>query len=330
MRRVPRWLSAVWLGWLLTGSALAAAMSTAEVIVLPQEDGSWFVTQAIGTAEPPPSPGRVEIRGVGSFAFDPADVRAQRADLFAHGWLTAWDVLVALHERGDISLEWSYDEQRRSHRVESINGLEGWWYDVRLPGATFERTLLRMDMHPIREGATIYLYLEEPEFLQALDAEHRAEGARRVEEAGLLIIPEVLIKGPRNQVRFVDVAVTSHDVRPDVFRPGVITLLDVLLSMGEAGLLDGLALAWHENAESEHGSGHFWVQSIRMSDWLAEPPGMCEYMGWATATGLLAFQADHVHQDAHLHLSPDLVALVSPQRVIWEWMCVDDQEGSGE
>lgn len=300
-----------------------ASDSFETLIALPSADDSWTLGLQRLTRASLREEGSIEIRGVGTFWYDPSSIVTQREDLFEAGHFSAFDVLVALHERGEIALEWEYDELRQTFVVLSINGLDGWWYDVRLPGAMFERTLLRIDTHPVREGSTIYLYLEDPAFIEALASEERAEIARREENEGRLIIPEVRIKGPRSEASFHDVLVTAHNARPDVFRPGVVTLLDVLLSLGEAGGIGELLLAWYTGMENAQAVEHYWVRWIGLSDAPGESMLSCEYMGWASADGLAPFLSGHTHDGSHLHLSPDLVPLVSPGVVIWEWICAE-------
>lgn len=323
MRGPIGWVITALLGVLLFVPKVHAADTVETLILLPLADGSWSLELERPTGSGFREQGSIEIRGVGTFSYDPASIVRQREDLFEVGHFSAFDVLVALHERGDILLEWEYDERRQTFAVRSINGLDGWWYDVRLPGAMFERTLLRIDSHPVREGSAIYLYLDDPGFIQALAAEERAEIARRVENEGRLIIPEVRIKGPRAEATFRDVLVTAHNARPDVFRPGVVTLLDVLLSLGEAGGIDELQLVWHTGMENAQAVEHYWVRWIGFSDAPGEPMQACESMGWATADRLAGFLSGHAHDGSHLHLSPDLVSLVSPEVVIWEWVCAE-------
>ena len=136
---------------------------------------------------------------------------------------------------------------------------------MRLPGGALERTALRMDSYPMKDGAALYLYLEDPARLAAIQTSFRDETARRAANGGKIIVPTVTIKGPRSTTSFRDVEVTSHDVRPDVFQPGSITALDVLLSLGEQGHIGGLEITWHAMLGDVENVNHYMV------DWIALP-----------------------------------------------------------
>ena len=300
--------------------AVVASEGTGELVALPA-NGSWSVASDMRVDPIPTAPGSIEIRGIGTFTYDPTTITSLRADLFVAGRFSAFDVLVQLARSGQIELQYAYDETAATYVIQSINGLDGWWYDVRMPGGAFERTALRMDTYPIKEGAALYLYLEDPARLAAIEASFREEAARLRAHGGELIVPVVTIKGPRSTVTFNDVAVTSHDVRPDIFQPGAITALDVLLSLGEQGKIAGLELTWHATVGGVANVNHYMVDWISLPDVLGEKDSLCGYMDAAATEGLRGFLTPHSHATTEIHLPSDSELLVSPGFVEWQWLC---------
>jgi hypothetical protein len=326
MREVDVTKKAVLLVAALFGAALTLSPALGnseggEPVSLPDGAGSWAVFSDMRVDPIPTRSGSVEVRGVGSFTYDPTTMTTLRPDLFAEGRFSPFDVLVQLAARGEIELEYSYDEGQATFVVRSINGLDGWWYDVRLPGGALERTALRMDSYPIKDGAAIYLYLEDPERLAAIQASFREEAARLATNAGQVVVPVVTVKGPRATATFHDVVVTSHNVRPDVFRPGAITALDVLLSLGDLGSINGLDLTWHATVEDVADVNHYMVDWISLPDAPGEASPTCGYMAEAATEGLRGFLTPHSHATTRIHLSSDLELLVSPTYVEWQWLC---------
>jgi hypothetical protein len=228
---------------------------------------------------------------------------------------------VQIAASAQIDLQYAYDEAEATYLIQSINGLDGWWYDIRLPGGAYERTALRIDAYPVKDGASIYVYLEDPARLAAIHTSFREEVALREAHDGQIIVPVVRVKGPRSTITFSDVLVTAHNARPDVFRPGVITALDVLLSLGEQGKIAGLDLTWHTTVAGVPGVNHYMVDWISAPDMLGQQDSSCGYMDEAATEGLRAFLTPHSHATTEIHLSSDLEVLMSPGYVEWQWLC---------
>ncbi len=320
MNRLVTWVFAVaMVGLVPAGMALASGDGMA--LSLPQAEGSWSVASDERASAPPSEPGTLEIRGVGRFTFDPSSIATLRPDLFVAGRLSAFDVLAAVAASGAFDLTYAYDESQATFVIETINGLAGWWYDVKLPGGAFERTALRMDAYPIRGGSEIHVYLEDEARLAAIHQGFRDEVAIRASNGGAVVIPIVTIRGPRATVSFENVTVTAHGARRDVFQPGVVTVLDVLLSLGEQGQLSGIDLTWHKSLGELMSVHHYMVDWISLPTMLGEPDAACGYMDQSATEAVRAFLTPHAHATTQIHLSPDLEPLVSPGFVEWQWLC---------
>lgn len=288
---------------------------------LPDAMSGWSIEAGSRTDPAPTAPVTVEIRGVGSFTCDPATITGLRPGQFAAGRFSAFDVVAALDAQELVDVTYAYDESQATYVIDSINGLSGWWYDVRLPGGAFERTALRMDSYPLKDGAVISLYLEDPARLAAIQASFRDEVARRAAGGGQVVVPTVTIRGPRSTATFRDVIVTSHDVRPDVFAAGAITALDVLLSLGEQGKIAGAEITWHAMLGDVENVNHYMVDWVTLPDILGEKDSLCGYVHEASTEGLRRYLTPHSHATTKIHLSSDLQLLVAPEYVEWQWLC---------
>jgi hypothetical protein len=319
---IRKWTAsaALLLAMLSLSAGIRASDGSGEPVSLPVE-GSWSPASDMRTDSLPTATGTIEIRGVGTFSYDPTTITALRPELFANGRFSAFDVLVQLATSGQIDLRYAYDESAATYAIHSINDLEGWWYDVRVPGGAYERTALRMDTYPIKEGASVYVYLEDPARLAAIEQSFREEAARLAANNGQVVVPLVTIKGPRSTATFQDVQVTAHDARLDLFRPGTITALDVLLSLGEQGKIAGLDLTWHAAVGDSANVNHYMVDWIAIPNVLGDKDSSCGYMDDAATEDLRPFLTPHSHATTEIHLSADSEVLVSPGYVEWQWLC---------
>jgi hypothetical protein len=110
-------------------------------------------------------------------------------------------------------------------------------------------------------------------------------------------------------------------VRPDLFQPGVITALDVLLSLGEQGKVASLDLAWNAAVDGVANVNHYMVDWIEIPGVLGERSSTCGYMDLAATEGARGYLTPHSHATTKIHLSSDVEVLVSPGFVEWQWVC---------
>ncbi len=309
-------VSAAWLAGLVGGAGEGGGP-----FVLPTPDGKWSVPPGTSAGRRPVTPGTVEIRGVGVFSFDPAAVGTFRPDLFREGHLSVFDVLVHVAAREGIPLEYVWDETTATHAVVSLNGLAGWWYDTQYAGGEIERTTVRMDQFPVKDGMRIRLYLDRPERLAAIEQSFREEVRRRDGNGGLVVVPEVTIRGPRWMLVVRDLLVEPTGGRADVFQSGVVTALDVLLALGREGVVSSLTLVWHDHLDGADQFYAFMVHGLLAGEDEASPSPGCALVHQTGSAVLDGFLAPHGHGSSHVHLTADLEALVSPEFVRWSWLC---------
>jgi hypothetical protein len=227
-------------------------------------------------------------------------------------------------------MEYSYDESLGTYVIESLNGKSGWWYDVHYAGGAFERPVVRMDEYPVKDGMAVQLYLESPDRLAAITQDFAEQVARLRSNGGRVVVPKVTVRSPRATLTFNDVGVTAHNVRSDVFQTGVISVLDVLLSLGEQGRLSSLELAWRDRMENADPVDNYFVDQVRTEDYSTEAAGDCTYVHEVGSEALMGFLAPHGHATSHVHLTADVEVLTSPEYVEFLWACLQEARASGE
>ena len=168
-----------------------------------------------------------------------------------------------------------------------------------------------MDMYPDKNGTHIRLLQVQPDYLEEIHRTFAEEVQRLETSGGQMIIPEWTVRFPAANYTFRDVRVTAHDLRSHVFQPGVLTALDVVLSLGEQGQLPAVKLTWYESIGLADPVQHYWVE--QMGDAVAN--GGC---GFVYETGPLAFRG---FIGSHIHIPSDTRVMVSPEYALWFWIC---------
>ncbi|MFC2077337.1 hypothetical protein ACFLTM_00820 [Candidatus Bipolaricaulota bacterium] len=303
--------------------SLTLAVAADGALSLPDPDGHWSVpVDSVRLSRLPVVQGAIEIRGAGVLFFEPSEITAIRTDVFQSGQFSVFDVLVHLADEGLIDLAYAFDEELQTYVIESLNGLEGWWYDAHYEGGSFDRTVVRMDHFPVKDGMSIIVYLEDPERMAAIRGHFREEVTRRDANGGAVVVPTVTLRTSTDTLILENVQVSAHDVRSDVLQLGLVTMLDVLLSLGEQGLLDELGLEWRVEEETIEIVDGYYVVSIAAGEFSPEMTGACvltHQIGGATIQDHLS---PHTHTMSHIHLTADLEVLVSPESVEWLWVCL--------
>ena len=295
--------------------------------VLPDGEGAW--TPPLGSHT-----GRIltgadtllRIDDVGEFSFDASQVRTLRPDVFQPGHFSLFDVVVHTAEREGFSLDYHFDEAVDTHIIDSIDGRGGWWYKAHYSGGWEERNVFRMDQYPYKDGAQVQVHREKEGRLADIYRTLRQEVERLKSNAGRVVLPRVTIESPYfegNGYRtFDEVAVVAHDVRTDVLQPGVVTGLDVLLSLAEQGELARLKLTWYERIGTADPVDSYWVEQIDEAEFYKGPGFVTESYescGFVYETGPEEFSG---FSGSHIHIPSDVRAIVSPEYAFWFWICL--------
>jgi hypothetical protein len=99
-------------------------------------------------------------------------------------------------------------------------------------------------------------------------------------------------------------------MRSDAFKGGTITALDVILSLGDQGLIE-YELQWYESIGSARIVKSYWVEAIDGD----KAYGRC---GFVYESGSLEFKGS----GNHIHLPSDTRILNSPEYVKFFWICI--------
>ena len=253
--------------------------------------------------------GTVKI-GRDRFEFDPTQVETVRPDLFNPGYFSMFDVLVHLGRQGEIDLEYHFDESMNTHVIDSMNGETNWWYEAYYSGGWSEHNVFRMDHYPWKNRTTLKLFEMKRSRIEDIYSEFREELTRRNDNRGRVVIPSVIIKKRGSTIEFENVEVMAHNMRSDAFKGGTITALDVILSLGDQGLIE-YELQWYESIGSARIVKSYWVEAIDGD----KAYGRC---GFVYESGSLEFKGS----GNHIHLPSDTRILNSPEYVKFFWICI--------
>ncbi len=289
----------------------APDMPVAERLIFPDDDGSW-VPDETAEGRIPTETGTVNVIGVDRFSFDPVNVRTLRPDVFVDGHFSFFDALVHIHELGHIDLKYRFDDSLATHVIESLNGQPHWWYVAHYSAGWLENSVLRMDLYPWKDGTTLRVQPMTESLMSRIHGTFGNDVQRLAENGGRVIVPEVVIQDSTETKVFHDVHVTPYGVRSDVLQEGVITALDILLSLGEQGQLSNVELTWYSSIGRADPVDNYFVE--RIDD--AEAFLRCGFVYEVGPTEFSGFEG------AHIHVASDVRVLVSPEYALWFWLCI--------
>jgi hypothetical protein len=245
------------------------------------------------------------------YVFDPENVESLMSDLFKSDHFSMFDVLVHLERLGEIELSYHFDDSMNTHVIDSLNGEDGWWYEVYFDGGWSENNVYRMDHYFWKEGTTLKFLKINPTRLEKILDVFKEEVTRLNDNGGKIIIPRVFIRGKSFMVEFENVEITPHNLRSDIFIDSVTTALDVILSLGDKGKIT-YDLKMYESIGSAKIVNSFWVEEINGD----RAEGLCGFVYEAGSYTFYGFTGNHIH------LPTDVRILNSPEYVEFYWICI--------
>jgi hypothetical protein len=254
--------------------------------------------------------GRIRV-GSATFEFDPNEVKTVRPDIFKPGYFSMFDVLVHVANEGYVALEYHFDKSMNTHVIDKLEGETDWWYLAYYDGGWSETNYFRSDHYPWKDGSVLYFFKVQSSRLELTYSIFREEIARLNGNDGKIVIPRVVINGPTVNEEFDDVVVTSHNLRNDTFQDGLITAIDVILSLEDQGKLE-YGLKWYESIGTARIVKNYWVESIGND----VASGRCGFVYESGDLGLQGFAGNHIH------LPSDSRLLNSPEYVLFFWICI--------
>jgi len=312
-----------------------------------------------GTERRPVTSGSAVVIAGQEYTFDPEDydITTLRPDIFADGYFSLLDALLAVADRYGIPVALRWDEDCQTHFIDSVNGRAGsfWYtfsYDAGPTGTQNElryRRQIRWDELLWQPGA--WIRLSTGDDLEALRREFREEIAR--ERSAGHVVPQVQISINPSNYRgnppeshritvsrsFRDVVVSAHDLRAEggdslyrrPFRRGVVTAMDLLFSLQDQGEIDMVGTAYFTHLAGKVMES-YRVRALGFPDrGLAHASGNHGFV-YTTGNGTppqLVNGADgkqHVHADIHVIHAPDFAR--------WRWIELgnpyyEDEEPTG-
>ena len=299
---------------------------------------------AVGLALPPST---VEINGK-AYPFDPSaySIQTVRSDVFAPGYFSLFDTILAVAAEHRSAIEYAYDDAAKTHWITSVDGVPGrYWYrwvfdtgkvDGR-PDLDWKRNN-RWDENLWRPGATVRLVDNEnvAELSRAYHAEIKRE-KKHGHVVGNAIVYAILTQyienplepGRRRVARqHPNLMVTPHDLRATgypspyskPFQPGVVTVLDIALSLRDQGKLDLVLPVFFDYIGGCYIHAHF-VQALGIPGvGIVHNTGL---QGWVCRTQLSTVPNsldDHVNDaQPSVKMPLDLQVIHAPDYSLWHW-----------
>ncbi len=246
---------------------------------------------------------------------DPCQIETLRPDIFNEGYFSVFDCLVDICRRHNIEIKFHFDQELRTHIIDSIDNKQNWWYAaIYHGGGRPEEPIHRMDTHPYKDWMKIEIYQVPKERIDHIYSAFRAEAERLKANKDKILIPEVLIRTLNQNLKFTNVEVKSHRIRSDMFKPDVITSADIMLSLAQKGKLS-LDLLWRDQFGQTLVQGYYF---IRFNDESAHGRAgftysLGEKINEGRGTRLRRFG------DNFFHMTTDIRVIVSPECMHWRW-----------
>jgi hypothetical protein len=284
-----------------------------EFVYIPPSNDNNSIVNEHENKTIPSLKGNISIEGVGTFFFEPSEIDTVRPDLFKPNYFSLFDILVYLDRTKQINMDYSVNKSMNTHVIHSIDGIDNWWYEAYYSGGWWEKNVFRMDHFPYKDGTKIDMVFRNPVTVENIHLTFMEEVERKNNNNGSIIIPTVTIHGPPGEgtIVFTNVHVTPHNLRTDVFREGVVTAIDTILSLVDQGEIQ-TELQWYESINNAEVVKSYWVESI--NNWIAY-----YRCGFVYEAGDSTYYWD---QGNHIHIPSDSLIINSPEYVEYAWICV--------
>lgn len=226
--------------------------------------------------------GQIRIAGIGDFSFNPETIKSVRDDLFNKGYFSIFDILVMLDDTGKIEMQYRFDNDMNTYVIDSINGIQHWWYSAYYDGGWSERSAFRMDHYPYKDKMYISIINSSESQIESYHEVFREEIIRKNENDGRTIVPKIILKGPKiGELVFENIEVKPHNLRNDMLTTGTITAIDAIMTLGDEGKIE-YELFWYESIGTADIVKNYWVNGISED----KASGRC---GFVYEEGSLAF-----------------------------------------
>ncbi len=260
--------------------------------------------------------GRISVEGfLTDIPVDPCQVKSLRPDIFNEGYFSVFDCLVHVCREHNIEIKFHFDRQLRTHLIDSIGKKKNWSYAaIYHGGGRPEEPVHRMDTHPYKDWMRIEVYQVSKERIDRIYSAFGVEAERLRSNKDKVVIPEVLIQTPNQNLKFTNVQVRAHGIRSDMFKGDVITAADIMLSLAEKGKLS-LDLLWRGQFGRALIQGYYFVRFNK--DQAHDRAGFTYSLGEKLNDG--PDPRGRRFGNNFLHITTDIRVIVSPQYIRWRW-----------
>ena len=273
---------------------------------------STLIITVISLNIPPlPLPYNVKIAGY-TYNFNAKIDNTTRPDLFQNGSFSVFDVLVHLDSIGEINLTYHFNASMDTYVIDSLFEQQDWWYYVHYSGGyEGEINAVRMDHYPWKPGTFIAFHKQDPSYINQVYSTFEEEVSRLSNNSGNVIIPVVAINSDTFDLEFYNITVTPHNMRTDTFQIGVITALDIIMSLGHLGHIT-YELEWIESLRGASYIHSYFVDQINAD----KTVGRC---GFLYEVGDNDFKSPGPN---YIFLSSDERIITSPEYLRFFWDCL--------
>jgi len=300
-------------------------------------------------SKPPVQPGsRVYFQNQ-FYDFDPSQyqITTTRPDIFAPGFFSMFDAILAVANKNGIAIEYHYDDSCKTHWITKVNGVSAkYWYGFSYDAGSgnsnemkFKRAN-RWDEALWRPGVWVQVRSgttqTDIEQIDSIRIQYIEEIFRERTRGN--IIPTVSIQlNPSNYLgnppgsgrvtvsrTFTDIPVTAHNMRgtgyatpySKPFRPGVITSIDILLSLKDQGHLNVVTGAFYSHFGGKYIDSYYVVEMGFPGIGVAHSSGRQGFT-YTTENGTPNRLPNGA--DSKLHMTCDVNVIHAPDFSRWTW-----------
>ncbi len=281
-----------------------------------------------------------------NYTFKPEDyeITTVRPDIFAEGFYSMLDVILAVADKNGLNIIYHYDESRKTHFIDSVNGVEGdYWYgfsydagqSLRQEEEISSRRANRWDELLFRTGAWVSLVeggnLDEIKQAYFNEIKRKKKFGNVIPRVDLMINPSNYNGNPEGSGRityretFWDVLVTAHNLRAvgypsphsKPFQPGVVTSIDILYSLMDQGVLNVVTPVFYTYFANNFIDSYYVVEIGIEGIGVAHSSGRHGFV-YVTENG--SFNQLPNRASRTLHITSDIHVIHAPDFSFWRWI----------
>ena len=270
----------------------------------------------VGVVNWPPGQQAFDVRiGDNIYKFNPEvddiQINSSRPDIFQSGSFSLFDVLLYLNSTGEVDITYHFDASMDTYVIDMLNGEVNWWYYAYYSGGSLEHNVVRMDFYPWKPGTTLLVTQVEQSHIDHIYSTFQEEVSNLAVNNGTVIVPVVTITGRTFSQEFYNITVSAHNLRNDTFQNGIITALDIIMSLGDLGDIT-YELNWYESFRGSFYVHSYFVEKINADETI----GRC---GFLYEVGDNDFKTPGPN---YIFLASDERVLISPEYLRFFWDCL--------